>query len=296
MRDLRFASLQLLGVGAVIVLIGGCCQEQGEIGTPPPDERVALARINDNFARITKPVYARAAIRMRYIDNEGKERDSDERDAKLLFLAPRSLRLDVSTINGRIAQFGSNDIRYWAFIDIDEKSRRLWWGYWDQLARRSDRRSMLPPPDQLICALMLQPLPSTPGFLRIERGDFRLFYPRMSGESAATVRVTEIRLDGKPPYLPTEIVERLANGQVLMRASLGDYQPLYPGGPFTARRYDVEWPGRRSRIEMRLSDSALFDGAVPEGYFLEPQQWNGAIEFLDEDSPAAVSFVREGPL
>ncbi len=272
-------------LAALLVFVSGCPPQ----GVAPASRREALLRVNENLGRLDQPVQCSALVSFKFVDSEGKARSFLGHEARLLFAAPQSLVFDVRSLVGTVAQFGSNDTRYWVWIEPEVK--KLWWGEWRR--SREDMLEKLPiPPNELLDALMLRPLPESleGGLLPVLRkveDDYRLLFVRL-GIDRQPSGLREIQLDPRPPYQPLEIVDWLPDGQIAMHALLRDYQRIGPDGPFTPRRYEVYWP--RNKAEMRLDIlRAVLRPDLPADVFEFPAGWQGASEQIDATAADAAS-------
>jgi hypothetical protein len=235
----------------LVVLIVGC---DGGLGirprvkpVPPRDARQALERINTNLEKIEGALYCPGLASFRFRDAEGRDRRFIGHRATVIFESPRCLYFDIKhALGGSVARIGSNDERYWLWVDTPEE-RRLWHGSWDALESGGARRLAVPP-NQLLDALMLRPLPirldgALKPLLRMDGNDHRLLFIGLT-EDGWTYAKRELVLDAKPPYMPLEIIDRGSAGQVLMHAYLKKYRPVKDtgrDGPWTARKYVVYW-------------------------------------------------------
>lgn len=263
----------------LLVLIAGC---PPPAGPPPLNRREALERVNNNLSAVRAPLQCKALVSFSFRDSENKVHRFIGHDARLIYQTPQSLLFDVRSLAGTVAQFGSNDDRYWLWIDVPDL-RKLWWGEWQRVS--ADAEKKLPvPPNELLDALMLRPLPeSLEGgqlpVLRVEEQDYRLVFVRL-GAGRQPIGTREIRLDPRAPYLPLEVVDRLPDGPIVMRAQLMDYQRVGPDGPFTPRRYVVVWP--RNEAEMRLDVlGCTFRPELPGDIFEFPSAWQREREQID---------------
>jgi hypothetical protein len=92
--------------------------------------------------------------------------------------------------------------------------------------------------------------------------------------------------------MPLELIDRLADGRVVMHAHLGNYRPVRdtgPDGPYTARRYVVYW--ELDDAEMRLDLHDVGYRTKDSAFCVFPAGWEGEVDVLDE--PAGLE-VREG--
>ena len=284
----RWACLGLL------LLVAGC---------PPPrecfaprDEHEALERVNDNLAKIDKPLQYNAMTSFRFRDADGRDRRFLWHEASLLFNRPRSLLFDIRSLAGVVAQFGSNEERYWVWVDPEV--HKLWWGNWDTLDE--DAPSNLPlPPDDLLDALMLRPLPAALAgglnpLLRKANGDYRLLFIRL-GQDGQTSGLREILLDPCEPYQPLEIIDRLPDGRVQMHAYLNNYRRIGDDGPYTARHYVVYWPLDETEMRLDVTRARFRPDLQVEDVFEFPYGWDGDVEQIDTPlSPGPSESAAEG--
>ncbi len=262
------------------------CPEIAKRGpsVPPRDLDEALYRVNANAEQIEGTVRSAALVSFRFRDGDGMERRFMGYEARLLYRAPRCLRFEVRSLAGVIAELGSNDDRYWMWIDPEV--RKLWWGTWEAAADRTTAKLPISPAD-LMDALGLTALPerlsdSLRPILRIDGDDHRLQYVRLrdDGEAAG---VREIKLQPFAPHQPVEIVDRDLRGQVLMHARLDNYERIGGSGPFTPRKYVIDWPLASAELRVDITGTRLTPELVDFCEF--PTRWDGAVERLDQ--PAA---------
>jgi len=258
---------------------------------PPRDGFEALERIRVNLARFAETpeqaprvLYCAAVVSFSFREAHGTRRGFVGHDALLIFRPPRCLLFDVKSLTGVIAEVGSNDERYWVWVEPDV--RKLWWGYWKNAA---DIRGRLPiPPAELLDALMLRPLPlrsekTLSPLLRIEGEDHRVLIVRLEEGGRAT-GWREIRLQPRPPYQPLAITDRLEDGRVVMSAELSGYQPVGADGPLIPRRYVVRWP--MDGAELRLDIVRARFRPELEDFCEFPLQWQGESEQVDAPPPS----------
>ncbi len=271
----------------MLVSIAGC---PPSAGVAPTSRREALERVNKNLGCINQPVQCGGLVSFKFLDAQRKPHRFVACDAGLVFHAPQALRFEVRHLAGTVAQFGANADRYWVWTDVPD-ARKLWWGEWRRI--RGLSRTKLPvPPDELLDALMLRPLPeSLEGaqrpVLRVEGDDQRLLFTRLGADRQPT-GLREVRLDPREPYQPLEIIDRLPDGAVIMQAHLSDYRRIGADGPLTPRRYVVTWA--QSGAEMRLDIlKAAFRPDLPDDVFDFPADWRYESEQIDAPPGAAPS-------
>lgn len=273
-------------LAGAFVLSTGCPDVNQPVGVPPRDGFEAIERINRNLARFSEApgrpprvLYCPALVSFGFRDARGTRRSFIGHDALLIFRPPRCLLFDVKSLTGVIAEVGSNEERYWVWVEPD--ARKLWWGYWDHAVAGRGRLPI--PPADLLDALMLRPsllgmADTLSPLLRIEGDDHRVLIVRTAeGGHAAGWR--EIRLQPRPPYQPLAITDRLDDGRVVMAAELSGYQPVGEDGPLIPRRYVVRWPIEEA--ELRLDILRARFRTELEGFCEFPSQWQGEIEQVD---------------
>ena len=266
---------------ALLTLITGC---------PPPGPPIAprtrgeaLDRVNANLAQIDRPLQCKGLVSFKFRDADERVRRFIGHEASLIYQPPQQLRLDVRSPGGVVAEFGSNLEQYWLWTDVPD-IRKLWWGEWQAVGSGATRKLAIPP-DELLDALILRPLSRTLGTgpeltLRCVGDDHRLMYVRV-GPDGRTSGAREVRLDAYPPHQPVEIIDRRADGGVVMHALLRGYRRVGPDGPYIPRGYVVMWP--ETDAEFRLDvHSAKFRPDLEPEVFDFPAGWTGERERLDD--------------
>ena len=73
---------------------------------------------------------------------------------------PRRLRFDIKhTLAGSVARVGSNNERYWLWIEPEVST--MWWGEWRYVDQGRGGGSLPLRPNQVLDALMMRPLPES---------------------------------------------------------------------------------------------------------------------------------------
>lgn len=276
--------LAACGLLAVAIVLAGC-------KAPPQSTREAFDRMNNNYAKLAQAVSCKPAlVSFSFKDADGATRRFIGQPATLIFQAPRSLYLDIqNSLAGSVARIGSNDERYWLYADVPEV-RKMWWGSWAELAAGRARPTYVPP-DRLMDALMMRPLPEriagvgTPIF---EKGPTvsKVRYPRV-GKGGKAFDAREIQFEGSDHMLPTRIIDRLPDGRVLMDAQLSNYQRVEEAGadaPFTPRKYVIRWEVDEAELRMDLRSVKFRKSGRSFAEF--PSEWQGPVESLDRSSAA----------
>jgi hypothetical protein len=269
----------------LLVALTGCPPPAGQA---PRSRREALQRVNGNLRELHRPLQCKALVSFSFRDADGRRQRFIGHEARLIYQAPRYLLFDVDqALAGRIAQFGSNDERYWVWVEPEVN--KMWWGHWEQADLGHVRRLPVPP-NELFDALMLRPLPETLAgsplpILRLEGDDHRLLFLRLDA-GGTTTGLREVRLDSHPPYMPVEMIDRLPDGQIAMHARLGNYRPVGDDGPWTPRRYVVNWPLTEAEMRLDILRARFRDEELPVEVFEFPRTWSGTIEQVDQaDAP-----------
>ena len=287
------------GLLALAVLVVGCNGTGGfgVRGVPPRDAAEAMQRINANLTKIEGALSCPARVSFRFRDDQGKDRRFLGHQAMVIFRAPRCLYFDVKhALGGSVARIGSNDERYWIWIDTPEL-RKLWHGSWAALESGAARPIAIPP-DRLLDTLMMRPLPvwldgAMNPLLRVNGNDHRLLFVGLDQHGWPYVK-RELKLDPRPPYMPLEMIDRNGDGHVLMHAHLRDYRRVKdsgPEGPFTPRSYVVYWEVDNTEMRLDLSNVKY---RMSEVSFCEfPEGWEGEAESLDRPAGMESDPVSE---
>lgn len=254
-------------------------------GIAPTSRAEALDRVNGNLERVKDPAQYNGFLSFSFKDEDGKVHRIISQEAALIYKPPRMLIADVRSPVGTIAQIGSNDDRFWLWIEPELKT--LWWGSWKNAGLTRSRRLPVPP-NELLDALLLRPLPETleGGLLPVLRtvgDDHRLIYTRL-GRDRQPSGYREVVLAPKPPYQPIEIIDRLADGEIVMRARLSRYSELGDTGALTPRHYIVEWPGREAELRLDVIRARTRDDLQDEQFGF-PERWKGKTVNIDAQQP-----------
>lgn len=290
------------GRGALVVLVvllgaaAGC--PPARVGVPPRDAEDALLRISDNLSGLGAPLICKGLVSFRFRDESGNMRRFIAHPTTIVFRSPQSLYFDIKdAIGGSVARIGSNNERYWIWIDVPD-SRRLMWGEWSRVAELPPERIPLPPGD-LLDALCLRPpgagVLSSPFVLRrgeSDEWDQRLVQLRMDAVGRP-VALREVRLDPEPPYQPIRILDRGPDGKIVMDAEVGQYRRVGDGGPFIPRRYVVTWPVRDAELRLDVGDAVLRP-EMPD-VFEFPRQFSGRVDALDDPPLPPLSPDESAP-
>lgn len=276
-HEFRVRYWQVTLVACCALLVG--CQDpnppfQNGPQVPVESSQAALERINGNLRWINEKLEMQAQVSFRFRDSNGQVRRFLNHDAVLRFKEPQCLRFDIRGLTGVLAQFGSNEDRYWVWVEPELNT--MWWGWWET-AEEIDASLMPVPPQRLLDGLMLRELPialddAPPDLRRDRRGTF-LIYTRADGSHA---RELMLGADG----MPIEIWERDWNGELVMHARLSDYERISERGPLLPRRYVVEWPMSDGFMDLRIR-SAKFRPTLPDWFCEFPEKWTGRVETLD---------------
>lgn len=273
----------VLFASAVVTVTSGCCQ-------PPRSRDDALLRINQNLAQIDEVLDYKGLVSFRFRDAEDRVQRIPPTDARVFFHPDRELQFNVRHgLAGTVAQFGSNAARYWLWIDYEE-TRRLWHGAWARIAA-GYASTLAIPPNELLDALMLRPLATVPDHCtpaRLEKRGLHywLVYDRLAS-NGEVVGTRAIRLKNLEPCQPCEVIDRLADGRVVLRAKLSHYRRVGPDGPYTARAYVVTWPldDAQLRFDVHAAKFRPDLTELREDLFEFPAGWQGEVEGLDTASP-----------
>lgn len=294
----RPVAATLVYAAAAAALVGCACPTPG---APPRDAHEALTRIDDNFAKLTAAVQCEAIVSTSFRDDRGILRQFIAHPATLVFEPPRCLAFEIrSTLGPPVARLGSDDERYWMYVELADR-RKLWWGTWSAAEAGQARRLQIPP-DQILDALLLRPLPGRLDdealpLLDVSGDDARLLYVAENAWGR-TYKRREVTLNDCPPYLPKRIVDRLPDDSVVMDATFAQYKPIEGAPPaqaaFVARKYVVYWwdHGVRSELRVDLGRASLRDDETPFCRF--PSGWKGEVERLDASADPQGAAQADG--
>jgi hypothetical protein len=261
----------------LVIAICGCNQlDLRPSGPPPRDTAEALDRIDRNFARLQGTIQAPAAVSFAFRDN-GRMRRFWNHDGALLFRAPRCLIFNVRSLQGTMAQFGSNDDRYWVWVEPEV--RKLWWGSWGSATAGGSNDLPIDPSDLLDVLMLSNDGNARSAVLRVDGADHRLTYAISGGRR-------EVRLLPRPPHLPYEITDYGPRGQVLMKAQMRNFGEAGRGGPSLARHYVIRWPA--DDAELRIDLHRLRQTSA-SGFCNFPSRWNGEVEQIDGGSTVGLN-------
>ena len=288
----RSSLLRSAGLAAMLaLLLVGCAAPQIRYATAE-QTRTVVSEILDNARRLRGTLYGKPAlVSFRFRDERGRDRRFIGHPALLLFRPPRCFLLEVrSALGPVVARIGSNDQRYWAWVDAGD-TRKLWWGTWQALESGRGRDFYIPPDDLLdvlllrrAAALFQLDAHDRPrlGPLLEYRGRVPWLIVQRLGDDAlpAVRRVMQLRT--RAPHLPVRLIDYTADGRVWMDATLGGYARLegVPDGPWIARRFVIRWPQRQAEMRLDLHRVRLRRSDVPFCRF--PARFHGEIEVLDE--------------
>lgn len=273
----RWAGFALAGLAMALC---GCPPKAAELTWR--DARPVLDRINASVGVGEVAVRDKSAVvSLAFRDDNGTLRRFLGHPATLVFRAPRCLYFDIKSAvaPGSLAHFGSNEERFWIWVDVPDE-RKLWWGYWADL-NDQNRDEFAVPPDELLNALCLRDLPTAlePGLtpLLMEFGGRqRLLYMAHNADGWLYV-AREVLLEPSGAR-PAEILERDATGKLRMHAWVSAFRAVEGGQGFVPGRLVVKWPQDDGEVRLDLNGPAVFDKDVDICEF--PSGWQGDVEQL----------------
>ncbi|MCC6360294.1 MAG: hypothetical protein IT450_16245 [Phycisphaerales bacterium] len=282
-RNLRAAAFL-----PIAVALCGCVQHPVEI-RPAAEARAAMERITSNLERIDGPLNCSGLVTFRFRDTEGQKRSFFAQPTAVVVEKPHNLLFAIRhSLGDTIAQIGSNEDRYWLWVNLPEV-RKLWWGTWTALDAGQTPRIVVTP-RQLLDAWLLTPvavsLPDGDPPLLFQQGEFRWLVFTARDQDGWPGACREMHLDRLAPYLPVRIIDRDAAGTILMDAELGGYRRIDEAGadaPYTPRRYVVNWPVGEAELRLDFDRVRYRTSDVPYNEF--PERWQGERERLDEPAP-----------
>jgi len=280
-----------LGAAALLALLASGCPPPPRPESPlfpvvPMEE--AVRRVNENCRGLDTGLQALGTARLRFVDDEGRTRTFDL-DANLLTIAPRHLRLDFHALGQTQVLFGSNERTYW--LHVKPEIDTYWHGSYGRDAP-SVAGGIPIRPDMIVEALGINPIPvGTNGaeapLPRVEGEYQQLLFVAQDAQGRGSI-YKEYWLSRREPRLVAQILFRDSEGEVLMRSRLADYARLGDGGPWLARRIDVDWPARSGELHMRVRTWQFKPQITPEFRAFEAPHERGKTfgKMVDIDEPA----------
>lgn len=270
----------------LMLAVPGCCT----LGPAPRSAAEAIDRVNGNVSRIDEPIQASAILSSKFVDPNGVTRRFIGHPAAVVFRPPLDLLIEIrSSLGGTVSQIGSDNRRYWLWVDLPD-NRTLWWGTWQALSQGRSR-PLVVPPDQLLDAFCMRPLAQRLALglaaeLDVSGLRHRVRFADYAEDGRAYAR-REIVLDPCEPQLVKSFVELDETGAVLMRAELSDYKRVDRDGPWVARRYVIVWPQRGAELRLDLTDVTRRTLDAPFNTF--PRRWRGDEAPLDDPEIAGTA-------
>lgn len=284
-------------VTAGLLVFTGCCVQHPVEIRPAVEARDALDRVTSNLNRIGGALNCSGRATFNFRDTDGRRQSFFAQPAAVVVEKPHHLLFAIRHgLGDTIAQIGSNDDRYWLWVNLPDVSK-LWWGTWAALDAGQTPRIVVTP-RQLLDAWLLTPIPDAlpdgdPPLL-MQQGDLRwlLFTARDADGWPGPRR--EMYLDNAAPFLPIRVVDRDAAGAIVMDARLGGYRRIDgepADGPYTPRRYVVNWPAGQAELRLDFDAVRYRTTDVPFNEF--PEAWQGERERLDTPEPALQMLPAE---
>ena len=228
---------------------------------------LVVARFNQNVRPI-QTLWAAGNYEANLVDEQGKKTFVNG-DASVLFAAPGKFRFFMNKIGNRLFDAGTDGEKFWlvGYEGVDQ----AWAGSIDALNRPG--APVLPVrPDLLaqVLGVSLMPTDLLGSVVVTQRFNpdvdvYMLTFAQIDEFRQDRYRVTrEVWLDRKT-LLPTFVFLFDSDGQVALRARLGDHQPVQLGQASVriARRFDLLFPQSKSTLTLKLSDMKPKNRGVP---------------------------------
>lgn len=271
---------------SIASLLVGCPGASRVEILPAADAREALGRVTSNLNRIDGALNCTGLVTFKFRDTEGQSRSFLAQGVAVVVDKPHHLLMAIRHgLGDTLAQIGANNEHYWLWVNLPEL-QKLWWGTWAGLEANPSPRIVVTP-RQLLDAWLLTPIENSlpdgdPPLLLVQGGDRWLVFTMRDADGWPGVR-REMHLDAKPPHLPLRIVDRNAEGKIVMDARLSGYRRIddAPGdAPYTPRSYFVEWPADEAELRLDFDSVKYRTTDLPYNEF--PDGWKGEKENLDE--------------
>ncbi len=274
---MQVARLMLLVVIATLTL-SGCVLFDNRQPQPTPkplvqrtiDKTEFVAEHNRNAERIeslkARPSVGIAGRRLR-----------SRTDGRLAMQRPRDFKLEMETLKGRVADIGSNDEKFWFWVQNDEDKSIYWCNYADL---KSSELPITFQPDWIVEALGLKPIPpEEAAAIRVqegpERGTTTLVFPPIQNKADTYTRLMVVWNNNL----------RIKEYRILA----GDRQTLVAQAVVKGyKEHEVESAATSTTQRCYLPDQIQFDWKK-EGLALDVAIQDVAINQLD---PATRIFVE----
>lgn len=311
----------VIALGAIGLLAAtGCPPPSGPViekPVGPPRALFEIVNTIESNARLLDQALSSNSISVaaHFTDRHGKRRTYNL-EGSLLFQRPQNLRMDLRPGMGeQVMQIGSNADEYWLWIEPEVQT--MWWGRYCHVGKPC-AGTISVRPDQLVAIIGLGGLPRAgdgligPARKYGEEYDI-LYYLRerpVVGDGALPNDAVETGgryllereywIDRRPPYLVCGVQFRDEFGRVVTSAILDDYRPAWEGGPWVARKVQIDWPQNEGRFAMSVGG---YRGVPPEKVspraFDRPageRQPRGVVEVVQMDEECdEILPPREGP-
>lgn len=257
------ASLSLV-LGGLLPFLGACPPEPPQFAPDPIGMQRATGIVNGNIARIAGTLRASGSVDGYFRTAEGNRR-SYHLDGVLFYLAPFYLRFDLRALGSRQFLFGSNREVFWAHSRQENRYRCVPRGQSDELGARIPVR-----PDQLIDALGLSPIPTSPsgsgGVEQVQRvaAEHQQILFLVHDERGIVTLEKEYWLDRYNPRLVRRVVFRDADGVITLESKLDDYRAAGSGGPLLPHTIAMEWPRLGSQMRFRVGKWTILPNLGPQ--------------------------------
>lgn len=249
------------------LLLAGCCQKKPEAREPWFGETKSIydvvEQVNANN-RLIPTLYADVRIKDLIVTDADGDEDSYSGDGELMYRRPGELAfVGNHPVAGEMFRMGSNADDYWIAIP---RAKQAWWGRHRNVGKPC-----------------VQPLPIRPDLivevLGVSTSDTNLLAPsfpvmRFNHDEHAYVFVWHERLPDRlvavkeiwydrESLLPTKVLLFDVNGRTILKAVLGEHEaievPELPPErrPRIATRYQIDFPGSKAKLDLKLTDVAL---------------------------------------
>jgi hypothetical protein len=271
-------------------LLLSACQPKGPFPYTGPTSTLddVLVRINSRNAQIPT-LWARQDFDGELIDDKG-DSHSISAHGVILYRAPYDLRIIGDSEFGPIFEIGTTQEDYW--LKVIPQLDTLWWGKMKNIGKPC-ANSVPVRPDLIRDVLAIETINANllqepnPVMRFNNDADAYMIDFLIRGSDRMLVQ-KEIWYD-RQTLLPGLVLLFDANGRVVLRAHLLNYQPLPIDGlppdrwPEIATQYNLRFPDTGSTMQFTLSQQAISKNGVPRP---------GSIHLPNLNSPGVKNVVQ----
>jgi hypothetical protein len=260
----------MIRIAALIYLamfLVGCCPKQPE--TRPPwfgETRTiyeVVEQINANN-QLIPTLYASVDIKDLVVTDAKGDEDSYSGDGELMYRRPGNLSfIGNHPVAGEMFRMGSNADNYWIAIP---RAKQAWWGHHRNVGKKCVQALPIRP-DLIVEVLGVSTTDTNllaPSFpvMRFNHDAHAYVFVWHDRQPDRLIAAKEIWYD-RESLAPIKVLLFDTNGRTILKATLGEHQTIEVPELPTERRpkiatlYQLEFPGSKAKLDLKLTDVAL---------------------------------------